>query len=175
MKFRNKKIRAGTIPPIGKWSVRIRSSRGANLVEMAMIVPLLLLLTFAMLDFSTVLYVYLSLENGISQATRYGVTGQQMDDPAHPGNLLSREDSIKKAMQDATPTLVIDDTGYTFQHLAVGGSTWLAGSGGPNEITKVSLNYRWSFFTPLLKPFFNNGQINLRVTSTMKNESFTAS
>ena len=50
-----------------------------------MIIPLLLLLTFAIIDFSTVLYIYLTLENGVSQATRYAVTGQQMNDPNNAG------------------------------------------------------------------------------------------
>ena len=38
--------------------------------------PLLLLLTFSIVDFAALFYVYLALENGASQATRYAVTGQ---------------------------------------------------------------------------------------------------
>ena len=64
---------------------RMKSSRGSNLVEMAAVIPLLLLFTFAIMDFATLFYVYLSLENGVSQATRYAVTGQVMNDPANPG------------------------------------------------------------------------------------------
>ena len=118
---------------------RWKSSRGANLVEMAVVLPLLLLLTFAIVDFSMLFYAYLSLENGVSLATRYGVTGQQMNDPDNPGNLLSREDSIKVAMRQATPGLVIDDSAFTFDHLA--GGVWTAGSGGPGDISRVTVNY----------------------------------
>ena len=46
-------------------------------------------------------YVYLALENGVSQATRYGVTGNLKDDPANPGTALNRVDSIKLAMRQA--------------------------------------------------------------------------
>ena len=54
---------------------RLGDASGANLLEAALITPLLLLLTFSIVDFSSLFYVYLSLENGVSHATRYGVTG----------------------------------------------------------------------------------------------------
>ena len=47
------------------------------MLEAAIITPLLLLLTFSIVDFGALFYVYLALENGVSQATRYGVTGQR--------------------------------------------------------------------------------------------------
>ncbi len=140
-------------------------------MEVALILPLLLLLTFAILDFSTILFVYLSLENGVSQATRYAVTGQQMNDPSNPGQKLTREVSIKAAMRQATPSLVIPDNDFTFYNVTKGTS----GSGGPNDVIRVTVDYDWSFFTPLLRPFFNNGQITLKVSSTMKNEPFPTS
>ena len=68
---------------------RLRDCKGNTLVEAAILTPLLLLLTFSIMDFASLFYVYLALENGVSQASRYGVTGQQMDDPAHPGSKLS--------------------------------------------------------------------------------------
>ncbi len=73
-------------------------------------------------------------------------------------------------MRDATPTLTLDDGAFTFNHLAQGGTTWLGGIGGPDEIGKVTVNYSWSLMTPLMRPFFPNGQASLRVESAMKNE-----
>ena len=48
---------------------------GANLIEAAIATPLLMLITFSLCDFGTMFFVYLSLENGVTQATRAGVTG----------------------------------------------------------------------------------------------------
>ena len=141
------------------------------MLEAAIITPLLLLLTFSIVDFGALFYVYLSLENGVSQATRYGVTGSVMPDPANPATPLSRVDSIKTAMRQATPTLTISDGAFTFAHQAVGGAMWLGGTGGPNEIEKVTVSYTWNLFCPLLWPFFPGGQINLSVDSIMKNEA----
>jgi Flp pilus assembly protein TadG len=147
------------------------SSRGSNLVEMAAVIPLLLLLTFAIIDFATLFYVYLSLENGVSQATRYAVTGQVMNDPANPAQLLSRDNSIKLAMRNATPTLTIPDSAFSFYNVTQSTS----GTGGPNDTIRVSVQYVFVPMTPLIRPFFTNGQITFTVTSTMKNEPFPTS
>ena len=150
---------------------RFRDARGTSLVEAALITPLLIFLTLSVVDFGLLFYAYLALENGVSQATRFAVTGNVMNDPANPANPLSRTDSIKLAMRQATPTLTITDAAFSFSHMALGGGGWIAGTGGPQEIEKVSVNYTWTFFNPMLWPFFPNGQIRLTVDSAMKNES----
>jgi len=149
---------------------RLRDTRGGSLVEAALITPLLLMLTFGIIDFASMFYVYLALENGVSQATRYGVTGNLKDDPSNPGTPLNRPDSMKLAMRQATPTLTLPDSYFTFSHLPPGSSTWVPGVGGPGEVEKVTVNYTWSFLTPLIRPFFTNGQLAIQVESSMKNE-----
>lgn len=134
------------------------------MLEAAIIVPLLLVLTFGIADFGALLYVDLTLQNGVSQATRYGVTGNVMPN-------MSREHSIMAAMRQATPTLTLDDSAFTFQHMAIGGGAWLAGTGAPNQIEKVTIDYTWQVMTPVIRPFFTNGEIHFRIESAMKNES----
>jgi Flp pilus assembly protein TadG len=150
---------------------RLRNTRGGSLVEAALITPLLLLLTFGIIDFASMFYVYLALENGVAQATRYAVTGNLQDDPASPGAKLDRVNSIKLTMRQATPTLTLPDAYFSFNHLPVGGSTWQGGVGGPGEIEKVTVNYPFTFLTPLIRPFFSGGQLNMQVDSSMKNEA----
>jgi len=153
------------------FSRRVVNAAGSTLLEAAIITPLLLLLTFSIVDFASMFYVYLALENGVSQATRFAVTGNVVDDPNNPGSSLSRDDSIKATMRNATPTLTLDDSAFSFAHMPIGGSSWAAGSGGPGEIQKVTVNYTWKFFDPVLGAFFTGGQIALTVDSAMKNES----
>jgi Flp pilus assembly protein TadG len=157
------------------FSKRIRrllhDTAGVNIVEAAIITPLLLLLSFSVVDFASLFYVYLALENGLSQATRYAVTGQLMDDPANPGTALSRSASIETAMRQATPTLTISDSAFSFSHMAPGAGSWTAGVGGPGDIEKVSVDYTWNIMTPLLRPFFPGGRVRFVVDSVMKNES----
>jgi Flp pilus assembly protein TadG len=132
-------------------------------VEAALITPLLLILTFSIVDFGALLYVYLAMESGVSQATRFAVTGT-------PVTGMTREESIRAAMRDATPTLTLADTDFTFTHLTPGSSTWASGAGGPDDIGRVTVNYTWTLMTPLIRPFFPGGQVNVRVESAMKNE-----
>ena len=142
---------------------RLRDSSGQSLLEAAFITPLLLVLTFAIVDFSAMLYVHLALQNGVAQASRYGITGQTV-------GTASREDSIKTAMRNATPTLTLSTAAFTFHNLPPGGSTWVTGSGGPNAIDKVTVTYTWTLMTPVLRPFFPTGRMNFSVESIMKNE-----
>ena len=149
---------------------RRRSDRGQALVETAFILFLLLFLILSIFDFSVLFYVYLSLEQGISEATRYQVTGQQLPDPNKAGNFLSRDDSVKMTMRGWNPLITLNDSAFTFEHL--NGTTWIAGSGGPNDISRVTVNYNWRLLTPLVSPIFTGGQAALRVSSTMKNEGY---
>jgi len=149
---------------------RLRDDSGTSLIEAALITPLLLVLTFAIVDFGAVFYAYLALENGVSQATRYAVTGNLMDDPANPGTPLNRQQSIMAAMRQATPTLTIADSAFSFAHRSIGGGAWTGGPGGPGELEKVSVRYTWTFMTPVIGVFFTNGQLPLQVDSAMKNE-----
>ncbi|HEY7499797.1 MAG TPA: TadE/TadG family type IV pilus assembly protein [Vicinamibacterales bacterium] len=148
---------------------RLGNAKGANLVEAALITPLLLLLTFSIVDFAAAFYAYLALEHGVSQATRLAVTGQQLNDAG--GNPIGREASIKRAMREATPTLTIPDTAFAFSFMAPGSSVWSSGTGGAGDIGRVQVSYTWNFMTPLIRPFFTNGQMTMVVQSTMKNEA----
>jgi hypothetical protein len=148
-----------------------RTDAGTNIIEAALITPLLLGLTFSVVDFGVIFYVHLALQNGVSQATRYGITGNQMEDPENEGEVLSREESIKAAMRDATPTLTLDDDAFTFSHLPAGTETWQGGSGEPGDIIKVRVTYTRPILTPLVRPFFADGVIRLAAESAMKSES----
>jgi hypothetical protein len=162
-----KKVKA----PTAAGSLR-KSEEGQGLVEGAMVLLLLLLLIFAIIDFSVLFFVYNSLEQGISEATRYGITGQQMDDPNNPGNYLSREESVKLVMRQWNFLVTLPDAAFTFEHRAMGASGWSSGSGGPSDIARVTVNYNWRLITPLIRPLFTGGQVSLRVSSTMLNENY---
>lgn len=149
---------------------RFSDCSGTNLLESAIVTPLLLILTFGLVDFASLFYTYLTLENGVSQATRYAITGNQMNDP-DTGSPMSREASIKAAMRRAMPALPISDSAFNFSHMTPGSSSWSGGTGGPNDIGRVTIQYSWRPLTPILRPFLTNGEMTVTVESAMKNES----
>jgi hypothetical protein len=140
---------------------------------MAMVLLPIAFLIVAILDFSILFYVYQSMEHGISEATRYGLTGQQMSDPDNPGDYFSREDSMKEVMRKYNPVITLDDDSFTFEHLS--GAVWIAGMGEPDDIFRMTVTYNWRPITPLIGAIFTEGQVPLRVSSTVKNESFPTS
>jgi Flp pilus assembly protein TadG len=140
-----------------------KATEGANMMEAAIITPLVLLLTIGTMEFGSVFYVFLTLQNGVSQATRYAITGNAMEG-------ASRVDSIKTAMRQATPTLTIPDNAFSFSHIPQGGSGFVAGIGVPGAIERVTVDYTWTFMTPLMRPFFPSGAMTIRGDSTMRNE-----
>ena len=146
--------------PLG---TRLRDADGQSLIEAAIITPLMLLLTIGIFEFGSMFYVFMSLQNGVSQATRFAITGNTI-----AGG--SRIDSVKAAMRTTTPTLAIPDSAFSFSHLPAGGTAFVGGVGGPGEVEKVTINYTWTFFTPLMRPFFPSGKMTMKVDSTMKNE-----
>jgi len=142
---------------------RLKDAKGNNIVEMALVLPLLFLLTFSIVDFASLFYVYLALENGVSQAARFGVTGN-----VSAG--LTREESIREAMRSATPTLTIEDGEFAFSHMVPGTVNWLPGSGDPGDVSKVQITHNWALMTPFIREFFASNMITIKVESAMLNE-----
>jgi Flp pilus assembly protein TadG len=140
---------------------RLRDASGNSMIEAAIIAPLLLVVTFAVVDFGVIFYVYLALANGVSQATRFGVTGNVVEG-------MNREASIKAAMRAATPSLTLSDDAFTFSHLSPGSGSWSGGTGGPNDVERVTVRYTHNLL--VLRPLFENGQLQIQVESAMKNE-----
>ena len=144
-------------------------SRGQALIEAAIGIVLLMLLTFSIFDAALLFYAYLTLENGVTEATRFAVTGQQENDPNNPTSTLSREDSIKHVMRNSTPGLMLLDSEFSFYDVTHRRS----GTGGPSDVIQVTVTHPWRLISPMLWPFVGNGGvISLRVSATMKNEPY---
>ena len=140
--------------------------RGTALAEVGIIILPLVTISFAALDFAGILYTFLAMQNGVSQATRFAVTGNTVNDPS--GAAISRDQAIRQAMRGATPGFQIPDGAFTFTNVSKGTS----GTGGPNDIIRVTVAYDWQLLTPVLRPFIPSGYVTVRVASTMRNEPF---
>ena len=157
--------------PMKRLTTFLRDCGGANLIEAAIVTPLLLVLTLGIIDFASMFYAYVALENGVTQATRFAITGNTMDDPNNPGTPLGREAGIRQAMQNNTPVIDLSTATFTFSHMTPGATSWAGGAGGPGDIGRVTVEYTWKPLTPIIAPLLNNGEMTVRVESAMKNES----
>jgi len=140
-----------------------RPTRGQALVETAIGIVLLMLLTLSVVEAAMLFFAYLTLQNGVTAASRFGVTGQDPNDDDHP---TRHEDSIMRVMRDATG-LKLEDGEFTFYDI----TTQSSGTGGPDDIIQVTVKHPLQLISPMVWPLMGNGGvINLRVSTTMRNE-----
>lgn len=137
-----------------------RSTRGQAFVETAISVVLLVMCTCTLVDFGRFFWSLLTVQNGVTQGTRFAVTNRLLDG-------LDRDASIRKAIRDSTPGFALTDDDIVFYNASTGAS----GSGGPRDTIRVTVEQDFRFLTPIVAEFFGDGgTIRFRVSSTMQNE-----
>ena len=121
-------------------------------------IVLMIVLMFTIFDFSHFYWSLLTVQNGVTQGTRFAITNRNFGG-------LNRDQSIRKAIKDATPGITIADADITFFNV----TDDTAGSGSFNDTIRVTVEHEFNFLTPIMQAVFDGG-ITFRASSTMKNE-----
>ena len=146
---------------------RVRdSNRGTTMVEFALVLPMFVLLLFAVADFARLFYVEMTLQNAVREAGRYAITGNHQPDPNHHGQNLSRVQSIRYVAQQDAMGLDVSNLQIVS---AVGGK---GSAGGPGDTVTISLTTNLHLVTPVIAQFFTNGVYTLTVSVAFRNEPF---
>ena len=138
---------------------------GATAVEFALVLPLLLLLVFAILEFGLVLYNKAVITNASREAARYGVV---MRTPKHTSDEIEQKalDYCSNFLVSLSPS---DTTDPTVSNPSV--TVPIPGAGGSfGQPLTVTVNYTFSGLGlgTLLSPL--TGPITLTATTVMTNE-----
>lgn len=147
---------------------RSSRQRGAEVVELAIVLPLFLLLLFGILDFSRLFFTEITLQRAMREGGRFGVTGRQLPDPGNPGSLQSRLASIKQIIVDAAVGVQVDPASIVISSVNGGQDN----AGGPGDTFTISLTYHFVFATPLIGRYFNSGSHTFTASSSFRNEPF---
>lgn len=144
--------------------------KGQTTVEFALTAAILLFLLFVLVDFSVMLYVNLTMQHAVRQATRSAVTREGGGDPR--GGLIReiRENSNGLYDKNALPQKEPVVTVVTPSAAEPPVGAVVADTGEPGELITVSLRYSWPLLTPLFRSFFPGGAYDFTVRATMKNE-----
>lgn len=142
-----------------------------ELVETALVLPLFLFLMLGILDISRLFFTEITLQRAIREAGRFGVTGQQMQDPASPGSTLSRLASIKQIVVDSAIGVNVNPSTISVSSVSGG----VDSAGGPGDTFTITLNYEFLFATPLVGRYFNNGSHVFTASASFHNEPFPPS
>src|ERR1039457_4652766 len=139
------------------------STCGTTLLEFALVLPVFVLLMFAVFDFSRLFYVEMTLQNAVRQAGRYAITGNHLPDPKHSGQNLSRINSIIQVAQQAAIGLSVAG----LQISSAGGGSGSAG--GPEDTVTISLTTNLQLMTPIVAQLFKNCIYPFTASVTFRN------
>lgn len=158
-------------PPFSAERFIHKRHSGLVIVELAIILPLFILLIFAILDFGRLVFTQTTLQHAMREGGRYGVTGQRLPNAADPKTLQSRLQSIKQIVHDSAVGVSVNTNDIVISS-ARGGA---ANAGGPGDTLTISLTYEFYFSTPLISSYFNNGSYRFTTSTSFRNEPFSPS
>jgi len=142
------------------------ASAGGSILEFALVMPLVFLLLFGIFDFSRLFYAQMNLQNAVREAGRYAITGNHLADPKHPGQTLSRVNSIIQVAQRAALGLDVSNVQVSSQSGGKGSA------GGPGDTVTISLTSNLKLMTPIVAHFFKDGTYAFTVAVSFRNEPF---
>jgi Flp pilus assembly protein TadG len=124
-----------------------RRPHGQELLEFALILPVLVLLLFGIIDMGRVVYYYSALQNAVREGARYGIV-----DPARTANIdgVVRSKAIGLIPAELTQVAITNDNA--------------------NHTLAVRYRYRFVPVTPLIGAFFPGGQATITASTTMYHE-----
>ena len=153
-----------------------RMTKGAATVEFAFTALVLLILIMAIVDFSYIFFVNLTMQHAVRDGARYAATGQSDLDPNPQASAQDRCDAavvrIKVASMgffDQAGAVVVFKTVNNDGSITQVPANSCAAAG---QIIVITLNCELPLITPLVQSFFPNGKYTFSVSSTMKNEAF---
>jgi len=126
---------------------RLKNQKGQSLVEFAMILPLLLLLVMAIIEFGIMLNSYLAINNAAREGARAGIVG-------------SSSTEIQNMIISASPGLDAGDLTIAI--------TPDDGSRRAGDTLTVKVTYNYHFTIPILSSILNNAvsfnaQVSMRI------------
>ena len=148
-------------------------TRGASIVEFALIAPILFFMLFAIIEVGLLFWVNLTMQYAVREGARYAVTGQTNLDPDPTGQQRYRavirkiKESSMGLYEQVKPEIIVNN--FTYANAGQYNANMF---GGPNDSVVLQLDCTWAILTPMVRPFFNNGEYRFKVAATMRNEAF---
>jgi Flp pilus assembly protein TadG len=157
-------------------NTNLRNSRGAAITELALVLPMFLILLFSIVDFGIYSFAQHTLQFATREGVRLALVGRTLTDPS--GSQMTRVASIIKTIDDCA-TVAVDPTQLQISVYPVNPdytdpTDWQStqDAGGPGSYMRVRTRYQYKFITPLIAVLFPGGKIQITAQSTYRNERF---
>jgi Flp pilus assembly protein TadG len=149
---------------------RNESCRGQTLPEFAMVAMTFFLLTFAVVDFSWMMFTQMNVQDAVREAGRYASTGNHLpsSNPTTPGATLSRVASITQIVSQSAA-----GANCTPSVSSVSGGVGSAGA--PGDVVTITAVCNIPLISGIAGGLAGNSNLfHFTVSSTFKNEPFPA-
>jgi hypothetical protein len=125
----------------------------------------------AIVELGVLFWVNMTMQHAVREGARYAITGRKDLDPNENEDERLRASAILEKIKISSlglyDSVVIEPVTITDP-----AGTELPGFGGPGQIVVINLDCSWPLLTPLVRPFFDEGTYNFKVSSAMRNENF---
>jgi len=151
------------------------TQQGSTLVEFAFVTTLLLTMLLTIVDFGQLFYSNLTMQHAVREGTRFAVTGSTSLATTPAAADARCQAAIAKIREQSVGTFDRLSTQVAFKTVAPDGSIASIPAGScynAGQIIVVEVSATAPVLTPFLRPFFNNGNYQFTVATTMKNEAF---
>jgi Flp pilus assembly protein TadG len=127
--------------------------RGQALVEFALILPLLMLLTLMAIDFGRVYYSYIQIRNAAREAANYAAFS-----PTDSAGMMAAalRETNTQAQAGETPIVIPSPVCKDAAGTVIDCVDATTGGDGPGNTVTVTVQEDFSFFTPFINGFWNN-------------------
>ncbi|HRT60877.1 MAG TPA: pilus assembly protein [Syntrophales bacterium] len=149
--------------------------RGTTAVEYALVIPMFVLMVFAIIDFGWYFFTQHTIQYATREGVRLALVGRTIVREGHP---LSREASIMTTIRENAAAAVrsggLDISIYEIDADYSDPDNWqgVQDAGGAGSYMRVRTIYHYRFLTPVIGAFFTNGSILIRAEATYRNELF---
>ena len=82
---------------------RLRGEEGQDIVEFALVLPILMVVLFGIIDFGWIFYSTAMVANSAREGARFAVMNYE-DSVSSPGNLTTLTNQVKLNVEDSLPT-----------------------------------------------------------------------
>lgn len=154
-----------------------KKGKGVATVEFALAAVLFFTVVFAIVDFSYLFFVNLTMQHAVREGARYAVTGRADLDPSPEGSAKDRCDAAISEIRNQSMGFYDNVSPIVAFYTIVGDPptpTPVPGNScaAAGQIIIITVKCTLPLLTPFLKPFFTDGNYVFSVSTTMKNEAF---
>jgi hypothetical protein len=141
--------------------------RGAAAVEFALVGSLYLLLVMAILEFSVMFSVNLTMQYAVREGARAAIVGAPQADV-----IRKIQESSMGYWGKVSPVISIATNGGAAHRYGAPGDYTSSMFGGPGDLVALQIECAWPLFTPMVGTFFPGGVYRFTVGAAMRNEAF---